>query len=480
MANNSLINGLFWKFSQTLLSQGVTFMISIILARLLMPEEYGIIAIVNVFIIFANVFVTDGFSAALIQKKDADGVDANNMFYCSLAVSITLYLVLCLFSNNIADFFNEPDLSPVLRVYSLCLILYSYNSIQIAWLSRKLLFKKQFTSTAIAAIVSGGIGIIVAYNGGGVWAIVAQSLSNILFNIIVLSKILDWHPTFAFSFSKAKSSISYGYKILSSNLLRTTSNEIRQLLIGKYFMASDLAIYNRGNSFPSFFYSNITSTISSVLFPAMAGVSDDRTAVKSLMRKAISVNSLCLCYFIGLLAIVAKPFVLLLLTEKWIACVPFLQLSCASSIIGIISTVNLQALKAIGQSSTILKLELFKTPVFLLLLIISINISLIAVAVTLPIYSFYSAIINTSPSKKFFNYSYIEQIKDFIYPVLIFFISGILAYLIAFIVDNIWQLFIFQTLIYTLVYFSTSMLFKPSGLIILKEKICSVARRSKG
>ena len=474
MSDNTLIKGLFWKFSQTLSSQGVTFIISIVLARILLPEEYGIIAIVNVFIVFSQVFVSDGFSAALIQKKDADNVDANNMFYCSLAVAVVLYVLLWIFSKKIAEFFAEPLLSPVIRVYSICLILNSYNAIQIAWLSKKLHFKKQFTSTIIAGIFSGVAGIVIAYNGGGVWAIVVQSLLNILLNILVLSRILDWHPTLDFSFTKAKTLVNYGYKILSSNLLRTTSNEIRQLLIGKYFLVSDLAIYNRGVSFSSFFYSNITNTITSVLFPLMSGVNDNPVTIKDIMRKAIKVNSLCLCFFIGLLAIVAKPLVLILLTEKWIGCVPYLQISCISTIIGIISSINLQALKAIGKSNVIFRLECFKTPVFLVLLILSINISLMAVAVSLPIYSFYSAIVNTSPSKKYFEYSYLSQVKDFIPGVILFIVCGIPSYSLQFILVNQWNILFAQIAVFTILYGTLCIIFKPSGYTILWNKFKSL------
>ena len=479
MGSSSVIKGTFWKFSQTISSQGVTFILSIILARILTPEEYGIIAIVNVFIIFSYVFVTDGFSAALIQKKDANKIDANNMFYYSLSVAIILYSIIYISANKISAFFETELLEPVLKIYSLCLFLNSYNSIQIAWLSKELHFKKQFTSTAIAGILSGFIGIVIAYRGGGVWAIVTQNLLNILINIIVLSKTVDWHPTLHFSFANAHSLMNYGYKILSSNLLRTTSGEIRQLLIGKYFMVTDLAIYNRGNSFAGFFYNNITNTITSVLFPLMSGVNEDYEKIKSIMRQAIRVNSVCLCYALGLLAVIAYPFVSILLTNKWIDCVPYLQISCISTIIGVISSINLQSLKAIGKSGLILKLELYKTPIFLILLIISINISLLAVAITLPIYSLYSAIINTTPSKRYFNYSYKEQVKDFIPSVIVLLVSCVLTYPLIFIVNNEYFLLFTQIIIFSSLYATLCITFKLAGLEILKNKFYNLFNHGK-
>ena len=477
MKSDSVLKGLFWKFSQTLSSQGVTFILSIILARILTPEEYGIIAIVNVFIVFSYVFVTDGFSAALIQKKNATKTDANNMFYCSIVVAAILYVIIYLSSNKIADFFNTALLSPVLKVYSLCLFLNSYNSIQIAWLSKELHFKKQFTSTAIAGILSGIIGISIAYQGGGVWAIVIQNLLNILISILVLSKTVDWYPTLKFSFKDAKNLMNYGYKILSSNLLRTTTGEIRQLLIGKYFTVADLAIYNRGNSFSGFFYNNITNTITSVLFPLMSGVNEDYDKIKKIMRQAIQVNSLCLCYALGLLGVIAYPFVYIILTKKWIDCVPYLQISCASTIIGIISSINLQAFKAIGKSGLILKLELYKTPVFLLLLIVSLNISLMAVAITLPIYALYSAIVNTAPSKKYFKYSYNEQIKDFLPSVVILTISCIFSYPLSFLFSNNWLLIIAQIIVFSISYIAFSIIFRLKGFYLLKSKIQAIHKK---
>lgn len=475
MARNSVLKGFVWKFLQTLSNQGVTFVLSIILARLLLPSEYGLVAMVNIFIVFSNVFITDGFSSSLIQKKDADRLDFNSMFWVSLMVAAMLYGLLYVFAPLISDMFNESQLTPILRVYGLILFFNSYNAIQYASLSKDLDFKKQFYSTAVGGIGSGLIGIVLAYDGYGVWALVAQALANIILNNITLSFILKWRPSFSFSWIRAKNMLGFGVKVLSSNMLRTIANEIRQFLIAKYYTPADLAIYNRGRSFPGFLYTNLTTTISSVLFPAIANYSNDERKVNKMMRTALQVNSVCLFFILGMLAVVAKPLVLILLTEKWIGTVPYLQLGCLCEIFSIISTINIQAIKAVGKGNVLIKLEIVKLPVFMILLVLGIYISLKAVAVTAVVYSLYNAWINVKPTKKLFNYSIKDQIGDIAPSLYIMCTSGALCFMISYFIENIYVSIITQIALYGISYIVLCVIFKLQGwnytIDILKNKV---------
>jgi len=459
-----IVGGIAWKMAERLTSQGVTFLVSIILARLLMPEEFGLVAMIQVFIAVANIFVSVGISSSLIQKKDADDLDFSTMFYCSLGLSVILYLVLFFTAPFIAEFYKMPKLELIVRVYSLILILYSYNSIQNAWVSRHMVFKKFFLTTSFGTIGSGIIGVILAYSGFGVWAIVAQTMSNTLINMFVMRCIVTWRPKLIFSFARAKKLMSYGLNILIASLLGTGCNQIRQLVIGRYFSAADLAFFNRGNQFPHLFLSNIDTTINTVLFPAMSNHSDDPDRVKAMTKKSIRISSYVLFFAMGSLAVCAEPLVRALLTDKWIECVPFIQLICVADMISTVSDANRQAIKALGRSDISLKLEMLKKPVFLLMVFVSANISVMAMAVCMPLYSLYAAIVNMFPNKKLMKYGHLEQVKDFIPAATLTLFMALVVYPISLLDLNEYFLLIIQITMCIVVYLGLSYLFKIESL----------------
>ena len=428
-----VFSGFVWKFLERISSQGMSFVIGIILARLLLPSDYGVVALVHVFIAIANVFVTSGFSAALIQNKNADDLDFSTILYCSLCASLVLYGVSFFTAPFVADFYGVPELTQITRVYALILILYGYNSVQSAWVSRNMVFKKFFVATLFGTIVSGAVGLFMAYNGMGAWAIVGQSMTNVVVNMFVIRMIIPWRPKLMFSFSRAKKLMSFGGKVLGADLIGTVFNELQQILIGRMYTPADLAFFNRGKSIPYLITNNIDNSINAVLFPAISNHSDDPVAMKQMVRKGIKMSSYVMFFFMATLAIVAEPFIELLLTEKWLECVPYLQLVCVSGMIGTVSTANLQAIKASGNGGTLLKLEIVKKPVYLVLIVVAACISVKAVAWTFPIYAIYSSLINMIPNKRILNYSISEQVRDvtpaslltimmfaFIYPLNIF------------------------------------------------------------
>ena len=415
---HSIVSNLAWKFGERILARVVEFLISLILARILLPSDYGIVAMVLVFISLADVFVTSGFATSLIQKKDADILDFSTMFYCSLASSVIIYFVLYFCATPIANFYNQPILIVIIRVFALKIPLGAYNSIQHAYVSRHMLFKRFFWSTLIGTLISGFVGILLALYGFGVWALVAQYFTNTIVDTLVLALTVPWRPRLEFSLNAAKPLMRYGWKILLASLSGTFFDQLRSLIIGRVFLPSDLAFYNRGKQFPSLITNNISNSAVSVLFPAISNVSDNIDRVKEITRKAIKAMSYLIFPMLVGLGVVAKPLVLVLLTDKWSSSIPYIRLFCISAALSVLGDTSLQAIKAIGRSDVLLRLEFIKKPVYLILLIIGVRFGVIAIAVTMVLYSLYGTFINTLQLQKYIKYTIREQIYD-IAPVLV-------------------------------------------------------------
>lgn len=419
MGKNSILNNFVWKFAERTASQGVSFVVSVVLARLLLPHEFGVIAMIQIFLTIANVFVISGFSSSLIQKKDADDLDFSSILYCSLLLSIFIYIILFILSPYISVFYNQPQLENVTKVLGLTLLISAYNSVQQAWVSRHMRFKLFFYSTLSGNVVSGIIGIVMAFMGFGVWALVTQTLTGQIINTIVLANLIPWHPQIAFSKERAKPLVQYGWKILGSDLISTIYFQLRQLLIGKCYTASDLAYYNRGVHIPEMVSTNIDKSLVQVLFPAMSNHSDSPNEIKILTRKSMKITSFVLFYLLTMMIIIADPLVRVVYTEKWIACVPFFQLMGLAKMIQTVSHANIQSFKAVGRSDIVLKLEFIKKPVGFLLILATFRISVLALAVTVPIYGLFSASVNAFSNKNVLGYTIVEQLKDLAPAVLL-------------------------------------------------------------
>ena len=473
------LSGFAWKFGERISAQLVSFIVSIILARILSPEHYGIVAMVTVFINIANVFVTSGFSTSLIQKKDASETDFSTIFYCSLAVSVILYLILFLLAPIIADFYDEQLLTSVIRVFSIKILISAYNSVQHAYVSRHMLFRKFFFSTLIGTIVSGVIGIIMAYMGFGVWAIVSQYLVNSMMDTIVLAFTIPWKPRIVFSYSSAKSLMNFGWKILAADLIGTIFNNLRSLLIGKIYTSADLAYYNKGQQIPNLISTNVDSTINSVLFPVISNENSDLHRVKQLTRQSMKVSSFIIFPLMAGLAAVAEPLTVLLLTEKWKPMVPYMQLLCISNALGTITNVNLQSMRAVGSSDVVLKLELIKKPIALIIILVAVKINVFAVAVSMPVYSLCAAIINMQPNNRLFDYSMKEQILDLLPATLLSLLTFVIASIPLNIGLNTILTLMIQVIIGGVVYIGLAALFKVDTFCYLFSTIKKILFGSK-
>lgn len=431
MNNKSVFSNFIWRFAERCGAQLVTFIVSIVLARILMPEDYGTVALVTVFTTIMQVFVDSGLSTALIQKKDADDLDFSSVFYFNFVVCIILYLIMFFAAPVIASFYEMPELTPIVRVISLTIVISGVKGVQQSYVSRNMLFKRFFYATLGGTIFSAFLGIVMAYAGFGVWAIVAQQLSNTAIDTFILWITVKWRPKFMFSWERLKGLLGFGWKLLCSALLDTVYNNLRSLIIGKVYSSADLAYYNEGKKFPNLIVTNINTSIDSVLLPAMSNEQDNRDKVKSMTRRSIMVSCYIMAPLMIGLACCASNIVTIVLTEKWLPCVFFFQIFCISYLFYPIHTANLSAINALGRSDLFLKLEIWKKVIGLVLLFSTIFISVEAMAYSLLISTISGMIINSWPNKKLLNYSFLEQMKDILPSIFLAVGMGVVVYLIG-------------------------------------------------
>lgn len=416
----SVFSGLFWTFGERIIAQLVSFAVTVVLARLIAPEAYGTIEIVVVFIALANATITGGLGNALIQKKDSDDRDFSSICYVNITLGVVLYLIVFFLAPHIEAFYSFESLAAVLRVMALKLPLAGLNSVQHAYVSKHLIFKKFFFATLIGTVVSAFVGIKMAYMGYGVWALVAQYLTNSAIDTVVLWLTIGWHPKRMFSWESVRNLVPYGGRILIASVVDELYQNIRSLLIGKFFGSADLAYYNKGKQFPNIVVNNINASVIKVLFPSLSKHQDDTAHFKSMLRKAMRFSAFVLFPIMVLVAALGKPIVLLLLTEKWLPCVPYIAVFCIGLMFRPVNSCNLQGVKAIGASRTYLWLEIIKKIVGLLIMMISLVFfrTPYAVAVGYTITCFMSLIINSAPNKKLLDYSLLEQLWDLL-PIMI-------------------------------------------------------------
>lgn len=458
--NQVVLKNLIWRFLERCGSQGVAFLVSVLLARNLLPEVYGTVALVTVFTSILLVFVDSGFGVALIQKKDADTLDFSTVFFFNIAFSVLLYVIMFFVAPLIAGFYEKPELVAIIRVLSITVLVAGVRNVQQAYVSKTMQFKKFFYSTLGGTIGSGILGVVMAYTGCGVWALVAHTLANTAISVIILWFTVRWRPTFAFSFRRLRGLFSFGWKMLVSSLIDTLYNDLRTLIIGKIYTSADLAYYNKGKQFPHLIVTNVNASIDSVLLPTMAAKQDDKCAVRSMTRRAVRTSTYIMMPMMMGLAVCAEPIIRLLLTENWIGCVLFLRVFCFTFAFYPIHTANLNAIKAMGRSDLFLKLEITKKIVGLAALLATAWISVEAMAYSLLVTTITSQIINAWPNKKLLDYSYLEQIKDMAPQIVLSCVMGAVVYSVSFIDLSDWLTLPIQVAVGITVYVAASALLR--------------------
>lgn len=427
---NSVLGGFFWKFCERFLNQAITFVTSLVLARILMPEDYGSVALVTVFITLSSVFLNQGFAAALIQKKDATDKDFSTMFFCSLGCTIVIYIVLFAAAPLVAEFYHDPVLKPVLRVFAIAIPLSTCQSIQQAYVSRHLLFRKTVVASVVSAVVCGVVGIGMALAGFGIWALVFQNIASVIANTVVYLFTIPWRPKWEFSAASAKKMMNFGSRVLAAELSATFFAELRGLIIGRVYSGADLAYYNKGYQFPHLITNNISGVLISVIFPTIANYSDDLQQVKHIAKRSLRVLAYVLVPCMFGLSAVMEPLILFLYTEKWAQAIPFGQILSIDVCIALIASILLQIMKAIGRGDVVLKLEFWKKPVYMLFLLLGIQGQVIWLAVAMLVYDLYAVSVDMLHIKKLIRYGFWEQLKDMLPAFALGTVMAVLVWLI--------------------------------------------------
>ena len=476
----TILRSFFWKLFERTGTQLIQFIVTIVLARLLLPSEYGVIALITVFIQLCYVIVDGGLNTALIQKRNADEVDFSTIFFFSLAMSGVLYCAMFLFSPLIAHFYKQPELVSVIRIFCLTIPFYAVNSIQCAYVSKNMLFQRLFYCTLAAIVISGSIGILMAYNGWGVWALVGQSMSNQILLTLIIWLVIPWRPVSRFSWTRFKGLFRYGWKIFGANFITSIFVNIRKLVIGRFFSPASLAYYEKGDQLSSLVINNITSSAQTILLPVFSEAQDDRLRVKTMMRRSTKLS----CFFIYPLMVgmivSAKPLIVFLLTEKWLPVVPFVQILCIANFFRPITLSNWEAIKALGYSGITLKLEILKKIVDVVILVVSVYLGLYAIAWGCVLFNFLCVFINLAPSKKLLDYSIKEQIIDAVPTLIISLIMGGAVYWIQFLAISDVYILLFQLFLGTAVYIGLCYLFKEESFGYLTGLIKNKLPRSEG
>ncbi len=431
MKKRTVIANMLWRFAERCGAQGVSFMVSLILARLLLPEMYGVVALITVFTAALNLFVDSGLKNALIQKKNADQLDFSTVFYCNVALGIVLYLGMLLAAPLIAQFYQRPELTSYIRVLSLTLVLGGVNGVQTAVVSKRMQFRKYFYATLSGTMASAIIGVAMAAMGFGVWALIAQRLVNQAVDTIVLWVTVRWYPTREFSLTRLKPMFGYGSKILCSSLLDSLTANLSGLLIGKLYSADSLAYYDKGKSVPFFVIQNIQTAVQSVLFPVLAEEQDQVKRVRRILQQSIQVSAYCIIPCMVGIGVCARPLIRVLFTEKWISMTPFLQLWCFVCAFYLLHTANLQVIQALGHSGLYLRLEVIKQALSLAAMALAIPFGVLAMMQVMCIVTALSLYINARPNHRLIGYGFWAQMRDLTPILLLNLLMGVLVYLVG-------------------------------------------------
>lgn len=419
MDKKKIISSLVYKLIERLSVKGLGLIISILLARMLAPEDFGQIAIMNVFINLSQVIVDGGFTTALIQRKDVTERDYSTVFFINLGLAIVCYVSLQIVAPWISVYYAQ-DITEPLQIYAITVFFAAFNALQLARMQKRMEFRKIMVCSLIATVLSGITGIAAAYCNFGLWALVVYNILNNVIVCITAAISEKWLPKFEFSLHRAKLLFSYGWKMFVSAILCSLYGDIRSLVIGKKYSGNDLAYYNRGQQFPQVISHTLDSAIQSVMFPTMASVQDEKNKLARMLRAAQTMGAYVIMPTMFGLAAVSEPVVRLLLTEKWLPCVPYMQWLCiANAAVPIISS-NLIAIKASGRSDIYMKLEMIRRLVMLCILVVSVVAfrSVLAIAVSFCISNCLDALISMFPAKRLVGYGIMDQLKD-LYRILI-------------------------------------------------------------
>lgn len=422
-----------WNLFERLAVQGIQFALGLVMARLLTPSDYGVIGMLAIFFAVSQTFIDSGFSSALIRKKNPSDTDFSTVFYFNVLISFIAYGILFYVAPWIADFFKIPILCPVLRVQAITLIINAFMAVQVAMLTIRLDFKSLAKRNIVATISSGIIGIILAYIGWGVWALVTQQILAAIINFVFICCVCRWIPKSHFSTRSFKELGSFGSKLLAAGLLHTVYQNLTTFVIGKFYTAKDLGYYSRGQHFAQVPYNSVNSTLRTITYPIFAKIQDDDNKLISVYRKYIRITSMIMFILSGIIFSLSKPLVLLALSEKWENSIIYLQIFALAFMFDHLNSINLNLLKVKGRSDLFLKLEVIKKAISITILFCAVPYGVMAICLAQLLYNNIAIVINTYYTGKFFHIGYWIQIKD----VLPYFACCIVACTPAFVISHL-------------------------------------------
>ena len=475
MANSikeKAVKGVSWNLIERFGIQGIKFVLGVILARLLTPEDFGLIGMITVFFAVAQVFINSGFGTAYVQKKEVTDIDANTVFYTNLIISLVLYALLWLAAEAIADFYKEPQLVELTRAMGLVVIINAFNVIQIAQVTRNIDFKRKTKVTLIATLISGLSGVTTAYYGLGVWSLVIQQLANRFLTTTGLWITNKWKPTFTFSMVSFKSMFAFGLWVLITGIIKTVFDNIYILTIGKFFPAAQLGFYTKSKQFQSLGSTQLARSVGSVAFPIFSQIQENKKKLQDVMRQFLQHTMVLTVPIMVTLMVIAKPFVILLLTDKWAPMIPYLQLLCFAGILYPLHAVNVQVLLAQGKSNLNFRLTLIKNSLRILNIIVMYRWGVEHIIIGEVILSIIALVINTFYTKKFINYGFIKQLNDIKEIVLGAVFAGIIGYFVSYKLGNLCYVFFVGVLITVLMFIAIQYLFNKR----LLEKAISLKK----
>lgn len=459
------VKGVMWSAVERFSVQGIQFILTIIIARLVLPSDYGLIAMLGIFLAIAQVFVDSGFSNALIQKKDRTETDFSTVFYFNILISIIIYFLLYISAPYIATFYKEPELSSVTRWIGLNIIISSFSIVQRAKLTINVDFKRQAKASLVAVLVSGAIGIFLAYKGWGVWALVAQTLSNSLLNTLLLWIFAKWIPKWVFSRESFHTLFSFGSKLLLSGLLHTIYINLYSLVIGRRYSSMDVGFYNRAYQFANFPSINIVGIINRVIFPIQCEMQDDNERLKTSFIKYLRMSCFIIFPLMIIMAVLSKPFILLLLTEKWLPAAELLSILCFAYMWYPVMVVNNQILNVKGRSDYFLYAEIIKKIVAITILLITLPFGVRTLCWGIVVYNFFDMAIIIYYTKKVIYIGYLEQVRNIIPLFLLSVLMGGITYLSLYLSEgNLFRELITGSVVGLLIYVFASLLFKVREL----------------
>ena len=414
MNKSKVISSLIYKFAERFSVKAIGLVISIILARLLSPEYFGQIAIINVFVGLSQTFVEGGLNTALVQSKEADDRDFSTVFYICMAVSALMVAILFFASPFIADYYRNPGITLPLRFYSVSLFFGAFNSIQMAIIQRELKFKQQFVCSLVSTVLSGTLGIALAFMGAGIWALVGYYFAYAVVSSFAMLTAVRWVPKSGFSLDSAKRLYGYGLRIFASSLMTSIYNDIRPLVIGRKFSDADLGYYDRGHQFSSLIALNIDNAVTSVMFPVFSQMQDEKERLIRTARNSLGINAFLVFPVMLGMAAVAEPMVRLLLKDAWLPSVIFIQILCIGEAQIPLTTTNLVVLKALGRSDIFMKQELLRRSLMLIVLALTVFCfdSPVAIAVGFTFSAWLDAFVTSLPIRRLLGYGFSGELRD--------------------------------------------------------------------